>query len=280
MKIGFIGAGKVGCSLAKYFVTKGLTVQGFYSRSNLHAQQASQFINGKVFTSLIELIEDCDCIFITVPDSQIAVVWSELSLMPIEDKLIGHCSGLLSSQVFQRNKTVFPRGFSLHPLYAIHDRFACDLSQQNIYFTLEAPDDVLKQLLSFFETVINSIATIQADSKPLYHAACVILSNQVIALAHIGSQLFNQCNLPEAFSQHAWHKLFIDNTQALCRVGAMQALTGPIERGDVATIKQHLAVIPADIKPIYQYLSHVLLNLSQQKHPERDYQRLQLELSF
>ena len=56
------------------------------------------------------------------------------------------------------------------------------------------------------------------------------------------------------------------------------ALTGPVERNDANTIKQHLLNLPADIKPLYQQLSTVLLNLSRQKHPNRDYHQLELEL--
>ena len=61
-------------------------------------------------------------------------------------------------------------------------------------------------------------------------------------------------------------------------MGIIDALTGPIERGDIETIKQHLAVMPTEFKDIYQQLSLILLNISRKKHPNRDYRQLELEL--
>lgn len=280
MKIGFIGAGKVGCSLAKYFQVNGYCVAGFYSLTYLRAEQAAKFTCSQVYTELSSLVNDCDCLLITVPDSQIANVWDALCLLPIDNKLIGHCSGLFTSQLFRQAQSVYPFGFSLHPLYAIHDRFNSYQSFGQVHFTLEATDSVTHQLLSFFQRLANPIAIISAEQKPLYHAACVMLSNQVIALAQIGSDMLKQCGLDEHFSEHAWHQLFIGNANTVCQSGTKAALTGPVERGDIATIKQHLAVIPPEVKPIYQHLSLVLLEISQQKHPQRDYQQLHLELSF
>lgn len=280
MRIGFIGAGKVGCSLAKYLLVCGFNVCGFYSLSSVSAKQASQFTNSHAFETLEALVQECDCIFITVPDSQIVSVWSELMTLKLNNKLVGHCSGLLSSQVFSHKQVSYPFGFSLHPLYAIQDRFNSYISLHHAYFTLEANEGMIEQLLTLFKPLKNPIATIRTEKKALYHAACVLLSNHVIALAELGSQLFMHCGLDDQFAKQAWQPLFLDNAQALCHLGAKQALTGPVERGDVATIQQHLAALPDEIKPIYQYLSKVLINLSQQKHPDKDYQRLQLELSF
>ncbi|GAA5108537.1 Rossmann-like and DUF2520 domain-containing protein [Orbus sasakiae] len=279
MKIGFIGAGKVGSTLAKYFISQGISVAGFYSQSFANAEQVCQFTGCKPYTSIAALLDDSDVILITVPDSQIANVWSELCLLPLNNKLVGHCSGLLSSDIFMFNQSVYPFGFSLHPLYAIYDRFTCYQSMHHAYFTLQSDSEtVLNQLQHIFTALPNHISVIDGAQKSLYHAACVLLSNHVIALAQIGSDMLKQCGLDEQFSEQAWHPLFLGNAQSLCQYGTLAALTGPIERADVETIKQHLTALSPDIKPLYQQLSLVLLKISQQKHPQRDYQPLQLEL--
>ena len=52
MKIGIIGAGKVGCSMGKYFVENGIPVAGFYSRHQESAEQAATFTKTEKFDSL------------------------------------------------------------------------------------------------------------------------------------------------------------------------------------------------------------------------------------
>lgn len=278
MIIGFIGAGKVGCTLAKYFTLCGMEIAGFYSRSYQHTKEACEFTHSRAYSSLANLVNDCDCLFITVPDSQIEMIWLELCQLPVTNKWIGHCSGLLTSQLFVYNKTIHPFAFSLHPLYAIYDRFDCYQVMSKISFTLEADKNIISELQTLFSPIKNPIAILSANNKPLYHAACVMLSNQVIALAQIGIELFTQCGLDADFSQRAWQPLFLDNANTVCQVGVINALTGPIERGDIETIRQHLAIIPTQLKPIYQQLSSILLDISRKKHPNKDYRQLQLEL--
>ena len=48
MKIGFIGAGRVGFTLGKYFCEHGVEVAGYYSRNIQSAQEAAEFTNSQV----------------------------------------------------------------------------------------------------------------------------------------------------------------------------------------------------------------------------------------
>ncbi|OCG41272.1 hypothetical protein A9G28_06345 [Gilliamella sp. Fer1-1] len=278
MIIGFIGAGKVGCTLAKHFTLCGIKVAGFYSRTYAHTQEASDFTQSQAYSTLADLVNDCNCLLLTVPDDQVTNVWQDLCLLPITNKWIGHCSGLLTSHIFINNQSVHPFAFSLHPLYAIYDRFDCYHAMPKVFFTLEANNNVIFQLQKRLSLLKNPIAILSAKKKHLYHAACVMLSNQVIALAQVGTSLLAQSGLDKEFTEQAWHALFLDNANAVCRVGVIGALTGPVERGDVETIKQHLNALPAEYKSIYQQLSAILLRMSRTKHPNKDYRQLELEL--
>lgn len=75
MQISFIGAGKVGVSLGKYFMEKGRKVGGYYSLSPESAASAAKFTNTKQYNSLEEIISSSDMIFFTVPDDCISEVW-------------------------------------------------------------------------------------------------------------------------------------------------------------------------------------------------------------
>ena len=77
MKIGFVGAGKVGFSLGKYFNKNNINVVGYFSKNIASAKEAANFTNTNYYESLKNLIECSDIIIITTPDSQIGEVWQE-----------------------------------------------------------------------------------------------------------------------------------------------------------------------------------------------------------
>ena len=73
MNVGFIGAGKVGCSFGKYFQEHKIQVTGFYSKSEDSSLAASNFTSSKQYLNLRELVDENDTIFITTPDGQIQI---------------------------------------------------------------------------------------------------------------------------------------------------------------------------------------------------------------
>ena len=76
IKIGFIGAGKVGTSLGKYLKESGLLIEGYYSRTYKNAEEAAAFTGSSAYSDMNTLIEKSDVIFITVNDDSIAKVCS------------------------------------------------------------------------------------------------------------------------------------------------------------------------------------------------------------
>ena len=76
MRIGIIGAGKVGTTLGKYLSIHGKNVTGFYSRTHESADEAATFAETETYSSLCKLVEKSDVIFITTPDGVIPQVLS------------------------------------------------------------------------------------------------------------------------------------------------------------------------------------------------------------
>ena len=83
MKTGFVGAGKVGFTLGKFFREQGKQVAGYYSRNTESAEEAAQFTETAAYAALAELVQDSDVLFLTVPDSSITSVYEEIRRYPI-----------------------------------------------------------------------------------------------------------------------------------------------------------------------------------------------------
>lgn len=278
LNIGFIGAGKVGFTLGRYFSSRGINVVGYYSRNPDDASAAASFTDSQFFSQLSSLVQACDTLFLTVPDTAIITLWQELKQYPIAGKNICHCSGAISSTVFDDIEQYGACGYSIHPIYAIHDRFYSVKSLHSVYFTVEGSQTNLIKISTLIESLGNSVRTMSAENKALYHAASVMVSNLVISLTKISSDIFQQCGFDREFSDKAWNALFLGNAENICSSGMVNALTGPLERGDAMTIRHHLGALDEPERDIYIGLSQVLLTLVKQKNPERDYSFIEAEL--
>ena len=273
MNIGLIGAGKVGCTLGKFFVQRNYTVVGYYSRSSKSANEAARFTQTKAFDTIEEIVNVCDVLFLTVPDGSLTQVFKQIANMPIKGKYICHCSGTLSaSEAFTGIEKTGAFGYSIHPLFAISDKFHAYEELTDIFFALEGHPDHLEEIKSLFHGC--RIKTISSDCKTAYHASAVIASNLVIALMNTAFDLMQQCGFTEQEARSALSPLAQGNMKHILQKGAEQSLTGPIERGDISTIAKHLNCLSKQKKEIYIPLSLALIDIAEKKHTNKDYSNM------
>ena len=279
MRIGFIGAGKVGCSLGKYLKESAgdWQIVGYYSRSTSSAKDAAVFTDSRVIDQVELLAQMADAIFITTPDSAIGEIWEMLCAcnIPLEDKIIVHCSGLLASTVFtgaaERGVTVA----SLHPFYAVSDRYHSYETLSEAYFTLEGSGERMEEFRELLTASGLMIRQIDAAAKTAYHAAASVGSNLMVGLTELAINLLLRCGFDREQARMALRPLMQGNLDAIMEKDTVEALTGPAERADVATVETHLQTLSGDDCEIYRLLTGKLVALAKQKNPERDYEQLE-----
>lgn len=276
MTVGFIGAGKVGFTLGRYFTEKGVAVLGYSSRTRESAAEAARFTGSRAFDTPEQLAESCDTVFLTVPDGAIAEVWQSLKPLNTAKKNIVHCSGSLPSSILEGAASAC----SLHPLFAVHDRLESWKAMSGVYFTLDGHGSAMPDMEALLDRLGNRWSGIDPGQKNLYHAACVTVSNLVVGLAKVGSDMFAECGLGDDFSKNAWHTLFRGSVNAICDAGVVRALTGPVERADSGTVRAHLAALDGRTLEIYRALSEIVADVAQEKNPDRDYTSVRKELSL
>lgn len=278
MRIGFIGAGKVGFTLGKYFAEHGEEVIGYYSRTQEAAEEAAVFTKSAVFASPALLIEKCNVLFFTVPDGQIRGVYDSITdKTQLAGCLLCHASGsLTAAEVFPDAEHYGASVCSLHPLSAVSDRYHAWEELGHIFFTVEGTEEKVPLVRSWLTDIGLHIQVIDGSVKTKYHCAAVIVSNQVVGLFHEAQQLFMECGFTEELAQQALAALFLGNAKHIAEAGPVQSLTGPIERGDCETVRKHLSCLEdKEDKRLYKLLSKRLLKVARQKHPERTYKELE-----
>ncbi len=271
MDCGFIGAGKVGFSLGRHFKEHGIPVSGYISKSPQSAADAAAFTESKNLHTMKQLVEVSDALFLTVPDGAIASVWETLRSHSISGKLIFHVSGALTSDVFTGIEETGATGYSLHPLLAVSDRNTSYKDLESAFFTLEGPRERMDDVLELLKPMGNKISVVDGENKPLYHAASAVASNFVVPVLAMAMDLLSRCGFDEDITGEALGALVRGNVENVLSKGPVQALTGPIERGDSKTVESHLLAMPDDYREFYVNLARETLKIAQKKHPDRDY---------
>ena len=272
MRIGIIGAGKVGTTLGKYLSIHGKNVTGFYSRTHESADEAATFAETETYSSLCKLVEQSDVIFITTPDGVIHQVWGELLHQDISNRIICHFSGSLSSHVFSGREEAGASGISMHPMYAFSDKFHSYEQFHTAYLTLEGDPEAVAVMKPMWEAIGHHVLTLKAEDKIKYHAAAAMASNEMLGLMQASLDILSECGFSEKDSMALLTPLVQGNIASMLEKGCVNALTGPVERGDAQTVRKHLQALEGSkAGKIYQSLGSTMVELAKRRNPDRDY---------
>lgn len=272
MRIGIIGAGKVGTTLGKYLSIHGKNVTGFYSRTHESVDEAATFAETETYSSLCKLVEKSDVIFITTPDGVIHQVWGELLHQDISNRIICHFSGSLSSHVFSGREEAGASGISMHPMYAFSDKFHSYEQFHTAYLTLEGDPEAVAVMKPMWEAIGHHVLTLKAEDKIKYHAAAAMASNEMLGLMQASLDILSECGFSEKDSMALLTPLVQGNIASMLEKGCVNALTGPVERGDAQTVRKHLQALEGSkAGKIYQSLGSTMVELAKRRNPDRDY---------
>ena len=274
--IAFIGAGKVGCSLGKWFSEGGVRLCGYSSRTFESARFAADFTGSEAYTDIEDLVTDAGVIFLTAGDGELEKIARSLDKDILRDKILVHCSGSLSvKEVFKDRGNCF----SLHPLYPFSSKTDCYKGLNGCFFTLESSREYDAGVVLALENMVKScggnVRRMDGSCKSRYHAACVFASNLVCGVLAEAGGLMESCGFEEADAMNALAPLIRANIEACIRKGPVDALTGPVERGDAGTVEKHIRALEGtESLEIYEVLSRKLTELGSLRHPERDYSEI------
>ncbi|MDM8534127.1 DUF2520 domain-containing protein [Clostridiaceae bacterium HSG29] len=241
MKIGFIGAGKVGTSFGKFLINKGFNVVGYSSRGKTNLENTVKFTNTKKFSS-VDLINECDLIFLTVNDDSIKSVLDEsiMSFEKLVNKTFIHMSGAHSSRLLMNAYEKGAKVYSLHPLQSVSSIENAVKDFSNSVFSIETINEEIDENIQKILDILKSYFKIDSDKKAIYHMAASVFSNYLNTLMDFGLELTSSLDIDKKFAFEAMKPLIYSSLKNIENNGVENSLTGPLSRGDVNTIKTHL----------------------------------------
>lgn len=242
MRIGFIGAGKVGTAFGRYLKNKGFHIIGYYSRTIESSKRAADLTESVFFESADKLINEIDIIFITTNDDEISKVCEGLAegslLKP--GQILVHMSGAASSGILNSARARGCYIYSLHPLQAFAhiSKAVEDLSKT--VFSIEGDSEKICVIEEMLRECGNDYFIIDKEQKSLYHATACVVSNYLVTLMDYGLSLFEAIDIDKDEGYKALYPLIEGTIKNIYNLGTEEALTGPIARGDIKTIEGHI----------------------------------------
>jgi predicted short-subunit dehydrogenase-like oxidoreductase (DUF2520 family) len=275
----------MGFTLGRYLkeksagISSDIQIAGYYSRNPESARLAAEFTDTEYYEEKADLVSECDVLFLTVPDGQIAVTANELDRLHCEKngelkslldgKILCHTSGALSSQVFSGIKSrVY--GYSIHPMYAVSSKTESYKNFNESYITIEGDERYLEYFRELFCRLGHNVSILTAENKVKYHAASVCASNLVIGLYSMAMGLLEDCGFSANEADTALKPLFKNNAIKLAETAPAEALTGPVERCDTETVIKHLNALTGENRELYRLLSKKLVDVAYGR-PGKDY---------
>jgi predicted short-subunit dehydrogenase-like oxidoreductase (DUF2520 family) len=273
--IALIGAGRVGQTLGRLLVARGHRLTIVACRTRAAAERAVAFIGTGQPTTYDEAPLDTvqtgrGVVCITTPDDAIAPTAVHLAHRqpPWHGVVVLHCSGALSSTVLHVLRPYGARVGSMHPLHAFGTAIADPEVLRGVYWCIEgdaAAKHVARQLIGDLH---GHVSEIQPEHKMLYHAAAAVAGNLITGLMSVSFSMLAHCGMAPDQARAMLIRLSEGVLQRIKAEGEVVALAGPISRGDVATVAQHLEqlrTLPPIYEAVYRSLSRELVALARRK---------------
>ena len=241
--IAIIGPGNVGTTLAILAARNGYQVcigARNSEQANIIAEKVGHGCKGG---NIPHIIKKADFVLLTVSDDAIQSVCEELSAQSAfaENAVVVHCSGALDSDVLNSAiKTANCATASMHPLQSFPDAESALNSMNNVCCYYEGDSAALEKVKDFINDIGLMPVLIEKHAKTLYHIVGVTACNYLSALMDAALESGELANIDR---DTMWQSLFplVSSTLGnINRNGPSAALTGPIERGDIETIKRHV----------------------------------------
>jgi len=259
LRVGVIGAGRVGAVLAAVLRSRGHDIVSVAGESDASLRRAADLLPGVPVAKPTAVARSCDVLLLTVPDDMLENVVTQLSASGAirPGQYVVHTSGSHGLRVLRPAARVGAHPVAMHPAMTFTGT-ARDLDRlrECVFGVTTRPDD--RDWAQALVTELGAdVMWVPEEQRSLYHAGLAHGANHLVTLVAQAMELLGAAG-PAAILRPLLGAA-LDNALA----DGDAALTGPIVRGDVNTVRAHLAEIGAtapDTLPSYVALAQATLD--------------------
>jgi predicted short-subunit dehydrogenase-like oxidoreductase (DUF2520 family) len=262
--VSIVGPGRFGSALALNLYRAGWKVDRLVTRAGSRRSPALRRLAREikaVVTTLGDSALDSRLVWITVPDDAIAEVAATLARRhDWHGKVVFHSSGALTSNVLEPMRKRGAAVASVHPGMTFVSKSVPSLA--GVPFGVEGDSKGVRLAKRIVADLGGTAITIRKENKILYHAFDTFASPILIGLMAALHQVGEAAGIPQSRVRKMAGPLLRKTLENYLEHGAASALSGALVRGDVATIRRHLAALKATPRARHAYvaLARIVVN--------------------
>jgi predicted short-subunit dehydrogenase-like oxidoreductase (DUF2520 family) len=240
-----IGPGRLGSTVGRVLHAAGaVTILDVVGRDPARTDAAVRFIGAGAPVSGATAPRAADIYMLSVPDDAIEAPCQALAAThDLAGAVVFHCSGALGADKLASARAAGAVVASVHPVRSFADPAQVAESFAGTCCGVEGDAAALDILLPLFESVGARMIRIDAAHKTLYHAAAVFASNYVVTLIDVAMQAYGAAGVSPDLALEMIGPLLRESADNALRLGPAAALTGPVARGDIATVARQQAAL-------------------------------------
>jgi predicted short-subunit dehydrogenase-like oxidoreductase (DUF2520 family) len=269
--LNIVGAGHVGRALGRLFSARGVfAVQDVLTRSQGSAQAAVDFIGAGNAADALTALRPAAVWMLAVSDDRIGEVAQQLAAAcELQGAVVFHCSGAKASSELATLRAAGALVASVHPVRSFADPRQVADAFDGTFCGVEGDAQALALLNPAFEAIGARLVPIDAAAKTVYHAASVFASNYLTTVLDAALRAYQAAGIPDEVARELARPLALETLANVFRLGPETALSGPIARGDTATVARQQAAVTAWDPPtgtLYEALATATWDLARRKH--------------
>lgn len=218
-----------------------------------------------------EAVGGASTVVLAVPDDAIGVVASGLAAAEAvtAEQVVLHLSGLHGRDALRPLAATGAALGSMHPLQTVSDPETAPERWRGAYAAVEGDERAVREGERLAALLGLTPFRLDAGQKAAYHAAAVIVGNYSVALAGAAARLASGAGVPAELAARMYLPLLAGALENLGRQSIASALTGPVRRGDLNTIRTHLDALPGDDRRLYAVLGLEAVRLAREAGLDR-----------
>jgi len=260
--VALLGAGGLARALAPALLDCGASVV-IAARRPAAARALAKRVRARASADAASALEGATLAILCVPDDALAELARSLArTSPGRGRAVLHASGLRDERVLAPLARAGWKTGCLHPLLPL-PRAAAGRRFEGVWFATAGPAaSELVRALGGRELALRP------GTKADYHLAATLVSNGSLALFELARAHFERAARDRRSAREAFGALLAATAANLGQSSPREALTGPIARGDLESVRGHLARAgSARERELYRALGRVLLELAAPRLP-------------
>ena len=250
-----VGAGKMGKTILRSFPS---SIAGIVTTQSVISLVKDGFSSLRRYSAIKEVSpEELTLLWLAVPDDQIEIVVEKAAELRGEwsGTLVIHSSGATSIEALSGLQALGAEVAAVHPNLMLTG--AAPFPQSAVWGVTSSSNAYTRilQLLQGFNPVLIEV---DDQKRSLYHAGATVAANYSMTLFSLGIELYKRAGIPDDLAVRIVHEFIVSSVERVATVGIKKGLTGPVQRGDEKTLREHIEAIGAELPNERQFFEELI----------------------